>query len=69
MYQPKTKVQIISWIGTCIVHEKFSAQEIKDIRKQNPEIKILSHPECPPEVIAASDFTGSTSGMIRYVNK
>ena len=65
--QSKTKVQIISWVGTCIVHEKFSAQEIKDIKKQNPEIKILSHPECPPEVIAASDFTGSTSGMSRYV--
>ncbi len=65
--QSKTKVQIISWIGTCIVHEKFSAQEIKDIKKQNPEIKILTHPECPPEVIAASDFTGSTSGMSKYV--
>ena len=65
----KTKVQIISWIGTCIVHERFSAQEINDIRKQNPEIEILSHPECPPEVIAASDFTGSTSSMIKYVNK
>ena len=65
--QSKTKVQIISWIGTCIVHEKFSAQEIKDIKEQNPEIKVLTHPECPPEVIAASDFTGSTSGMSRYV--
>jgi len=65
--QSKTKVQIISWVGTCIVHEKFSAQEIVDIKKQNPEIKVLTHPECPPEVIAASDFTGSTSGMSRYV--
>ena len=65
--QSKTKVQIISWIGTCIVHEKFSAQEIKDIKKQNPGIKVLTHPECPPEVIAASDFTGSTTGMSEYV--
>ena len=65
----KTKVQIISWVGTCIVHERFSAQEIKDIRKQNPEIIILSHPECPAEVIAASDYTGSTSGMSKYVKK
>ena len=63
----KTKVQIISWVGGCIVHERFSAQEIKDIRKQNPEIVILSHPECPAEVIAASDYTGSTSGMSKYV--
>ncbi len=67
--QSKTKVQIISWVGTCIVHEKFSAQEVKDIKKQNPGIKVLTHPECPPEVIAASDFTGSTSGMSNYVKK
>ena len=67
--QTKTKVQIISWIGTCIVHERFSAQEIEDIKKQNPEILVLSHPECPPEVIAASDFTGSTTGMSNYVKK
>ena len=67
--QTKTKVQIISWVGTCIVHEKFSAQEVKDIKKQNPGIKVLTHPECPPEVIAASDFTGSTSGMSNYVKK
>jgi len=65
--QTKTKVQIISWIGTCIVHERFSAQEIDDIKKQNPEIVVLTHPECSPEVIAASDFTGSTSGMNKYV--
>ena len=67
--QTKTKVQIISWIGTCIVHERFSAHEIKDIKKQNPEIVVLTHPECPPEVIASSDFTGSTSSMSRYVKK
>ena len=67
--QTKTKVQIISWIGTCIVHERFSAHEIKDIKKQNPEIVVLTHPECPPEVIASSDFTGSTSGMSQYVKK
>ena len=67
--QTKTKVQIISWIGTCIVHERFSAQEIQDIKKQNPEIVVLTHPECPAEVIAASDFTGSTSGMSSYVKK
>ena len=65
----KTKVQILSWIGTCIVHERFSAQEIEDIKKQNPGIVVLSHPECPPEVIAASDFTGSTSSMSKYVKK
>ena len=67
--QTKTKVQIISWVGTCIVHERFSAQEIEYIKKQNPGILILTHPECPPEVIAASDFTGSTSGMSNFVKE
>ena len=65
----QTKVQIISWIGTCIVHERFSAQEIKNVKEQNPEIVVLCHPECPPDVIASSDFTGSTSNMSKYVKK
>ena len=62
-----TKVKIISWKGTCIVHEQFTGNEIKEIKSQNPGIKIIAHPECPPDVIAASDFAGSTSGMIDYV--
>ena len=67
--QKKTKVKIISWQGTCIVHEKFSAKEVEDIRKENPGIKIIAHPECPPDVISASDFAGSTSSMVKYVKK
>ena len=62
-----TKVKIISWKGTCIVHEQFTGKEIEEIKSQNPGIKIIAHPECPPDVIAASDFAGSTSGMIDYV--
>jgi quinolinate synthase len=64
-----TKVKIISWKGTCIVHEQFTAKEINDIKKQNPGIVVIAHPECPPEVINASDFAGSTSGMSKYVKK
>ena len=64
-----TKVKIISWKGTCIVHEKFTAKEVEEVRAANPGIKIIAHPECPPDVISASDFAGSTSGMIDYVNK
>ena len=60
-------VEIISWKGICIVHDQFNENEINDIRKNNPGIKIIAHPECPPEVIKASDFAGSTSGMINYV--
>ena len=63
----QTDVEIISWKGTCEVHEKFNDQEINEIRKNNPGIKIIAHPECPPDVIKASDFAGSTSGMIKYV--
>ena len=63
----QTDVEIISWKGTCEVHEKFNDIEINEIRKNNPGIKVIAHPECPPDVINASDFTGSTSGMIKYV--
>ena len=67
--QKNTKVKIISWQGTCIVHEKFTGNEVKDIRENNPGIKIIAHPECPPDVISASDFAGSTSSMVRYVKE
>jgi quinolinate synthase len=67
--QKNTKVKIISWQGTCIVHEKFTGNEVKEIRKQNPGIKIIAHPECPPDVISASDFAGSTSSMVNYVKE
>ena len=65
--QKNTKVKIISWQGTCIVHEKFTGKEVEDIRKENPDIKVIAHPECPPDVISASDFAGSTSNMVKYV--
>jgi len=65
----QTKVKIISWHGTCMVHEKFTAKEIREYREDNPGITILAHPECPPEVIAEVDFTGSTSKMSNYVKE
>jgi len=64
-----TKVEIISWKGTCIVHEQFTAKEINEIKEQNPGIIVIAHPECPPDVINAADFAGSTSGMSEYVKK
>ena len=67
--QKNTKVKIISWQGTCIVHEKFTGKEVEDIRKENPGIKVIAHPECPPDVISASDFAGSTSTMVKYVKE
>ncbi|MDA9643652.1 quinolinate synthase NadA [Candidatus Pelagibacter sp.] len=63
----QTDVEIIAWKGICMVHDQFNEKEINDIREKNPGIKIIAHPECPPEVIKASDFAGSTGGMIDYV--
>lgn len=65
--QTKTKVEIIAWRGHCEVHERFTADELEAYREANPGVRIVAHPECPPEVIAVADFTGSTSGMINWV--
>ena len=59
--------QMIGWLGRCEVHDKFTVEDIENVRKQFPEVTILAHPECSPEVVAASDFSGSTSAMIRHV--
>ena len=63
----QTKVKIITFHGTCIVHERFTPEEIKEYRKNYPGIVVLAHPECPPEVVAEADYTGSTSKMSNYV--
>ena len=60
---------IIGWHGRCEVHEKFTVQDIENTRKQFPDVIVLAHPECSAEVVAASDFSGSTSKMIAYVKK
>jgi len=61
--------QLIGWHGRCEVHEKFTVQDIRDVRRQFPDVVILSHPECSPEVVAASDFSGSTTAMIKFVEQ
>ena len=60
---------IVWWEGTCMVHERFTPEELDAYREGNPGVVIIAHPECPPEVIAASDFSGSTAGMIGWVKK
>jgi len=59
--------QMIGWPGRCEVHNKFTPQDIVAVRKQFPDVVVLAHPECSPEVIAASDYSGSTNAMISYV--
>lgn len=61
--------QMIGWHGRCEVHEKFTVQDIRAVREQFPDVMILTHPECSPEVVAASDYSGSTTAMIKYVEK
>lgn len=65
--QTKTDVEIIAWKGHCEVHERFTAEELEAFRAADPATRIIAHPECPPDVIKASDFTGSTAAMIDWV--
>ena len=65
----QTKVEIIAWHGACEVHERFTGEELNAYRAAEPGIKIIAHPECPPDVIAAADFTGSTAHMIDWVKQ
>jgi quinolinate synthase len=63
----KTKVKIIAWKGACEVHERFTGAELRAYREADPTVQIIAHPECPPDVLAEADFTGSTAHMINWV--
>jgi quinolinate synthase len=61
--------QMVGWQGRCEVHEKFTVEDVSNVRRQFPDVVVLAHPECSPEVVDASDFSGSTAAMIAYVEK
>jgi quinolinate synthase len=63
----ETDVKIIAWKGHCEVHERFTASEVRQLRENHPDVIVLAHPECPPEVVAEADFSGSTAAMSQYV--
>ncbi|KPG01417.1 quinolinate synthetase [Rhodopseudomonas sp. AAP120] len=63
----QTAVKIIAWKGACEVHERFTGDELRVYREADPSVKIIAHPECPPDVLAEADFTGSTAHMINWV--
>src|SRR3954452_3464983 len=65
----QTGVKIIAWKGHCEVHELFTPDDIRQIRENHPGVTVLAHPECPPEVVAEADFSGSTAAMSGYVDK
>jgi quinolinate synthase len=64
----ETGVKIISWDGACEVHERFTPRQIRTLRRENPGVVVLAHPECPPEVVDEADFAGSTAAMSDYVS-
>ena len=65
----KTNVKIIAWKGACEVHERFTGDELRAFREADPSVQIIAHPECPPDVLAEADFTGSTAHMINWVRE
>jgi quinolinate synthase len=65
----QTGVKIIAWKGHCEVHERFTPDDIRQIRENHPGVTVLAHPECPPEVVAEADFSGSTAAMSGFVAK
>ncbi|MER2600059.1 MAG: quinolinate synthase NadA [Caldilineales bacterium] len=68
-YDTSADYQMVGWNGRCEVHEQFSVADIEAVRSQFPDVVILAHPECSPEVVDASDFSGSTNAMIRFVEQ
>ncbi len=65
--QTKTDKKILTYNASCIVHERFTPEDIRDFRARYEGVVVLAHPECPPEVLAEADYTGSTQQMIDYV--
>ncbi|WP_308718900.1 quinolinate synthase NadA [Komagataeibacter xylinus] len=65
--EAETGIKMITWAGHCEVHERFTPGEIERMRADHPGLVVLAHPECPPEVVAVSDFSGSTAMMDDYV--
>ncbi len=64
-----TDIKIIAWEGHCEVHEKFSGEDVRQIREAHPGAIVLAHPECPPDVLEEADFAGSTSALSSHVKE
>ncbi|MEQ8300389.1 MAG: quinolinate synthase NadA [Hyphomonas sp.] len=65
----QTDIRIMTWPGACEVHELFSADDVHQLREAHPGVVVLAHPECPPDVLEAADFAGSTSALANYVSE
>lgn len=67
--QRHTKKKLHLWAGSCMVHEKFTPSEIKELRRVHGNLTVMAHPECPPEVVDEADYAGSTAQMIQFIQK
>lgn len=65
----KSGMTLIGWPGRCEVHEKFTKDDVRSIKASFPGVYIMAHPECSPEVVTRVDYSGSTSAMIKEVQK
>jgi quinolinate synthase len=68
-FDSSLEYEIVGWHGRCEVHEQFTVEDIENARRQFPDVIVLAHPECSPDVVTASDFSGSTTAMVRYVKE
>lgn len=62
----KTGRNMVVWDGACHVHEQFSVKKIIKLKEENPDAKIISHPECQKPILLISDFIGSTAALLDY---
>jgi quinolinate synthase len=67
--QRHTKKKLHLWAGSCMVHEKFTPRDIRELRATHPNLTVMAHPECPPEVVDEADYAGSTAQMISFIQK
>ena len=65
----QTGVEVITHPGACEVHERFTPADIAQIREDYPGVTVLAHPECPPPVVDAADYAGSTAQMLNFVGR
>jgi quinolinate synthase len=63
----QTEVEIVTWAGACEVHERFTGEQLVELRTEHPGLQVIAHPECPPDVLAEADVVGSTSGMTKWI--
>ena len=63
----KTGRDMVLWPGSCIVHERFSEQELIRLKTEHPDAPVAAHPECPEHILRHADHVGSTSSILKFV--